>query len=139
MISTYIQELKTYHKYSNDCKILRGKLTKSYTVQDKMIITWLTLLLWVLMEDSVAKPFPQIAQWKGRFFSLSSCDSWFRKCCCKFDNWIKALPQSGTWHLYGRSPAKILILASTNFKRIWIWQVLLEFGTSHRKEFHKKC
>ena len=65
-----------------------------------------TLLLWVLIEDSVAKPLSQIAQWKGRFFSLSDWDTWLRKCCCKFDNWIKALPQSGTWHLYIRSPEK---------------------------------
>ena len=33
---------------------------------------------------------------KGWWSSLSNWDLWFRQCCCKFDNWIKALPQSGT-------------------------------------------
>ena len=63
-----------------------------------------TLLLWVRRDDSVANPFPHILQWNGLFFNLSSCDSWLRKCCCKLESWMKARPQSGTWHLYGRSP-----------------------------------
>ena len=66
-----------------------------------------TFPLCVRREDSVAKPFPHMLQWKGLFFNLSICDSWLRKCCCRFDNWMKARPQSITWHLYGRSPILI--------------------------------
>lgn len=58
-----------------------------------------TLDVWVRSELSVAKPFPQMLQWNGRFFMRSSCASWLRRCCCRFDSWMKARPQSGRWHL----------------------------------------
>lgn len=68
----------------------------------------LTFEVCVLRLDSVAKPLPHILQWNGRFLARSTWASWLRRCCCKFDNWMNALPQSGKWHLYGRSP-KLLI------------------------------
>ena len=69
-------------------------------------LAMLTLPVWVLRLLSVAKPFPQMLQWNGRFFNLSIWDSWFRRCCCRLDSWMKARPHSGMWHLYGRSPTK---------------------------------
>lgn len=70
------------------------------------IHTWLTFDVCVLRLDSVANPFPQIVQWKGRFLALSTWASWLRRCCCRLDSWMKALPQSGKWHLYGLSPTR---------------------------------
>lgn len=67
----------------------------------------LTLAVWVRRLLSVANPLPQILQWKGRFFARSTWASWFRKCCCRFDSCMNARPQSGRWHLYGRSPGNI--------------------------------
>lgn len=63
-----------------------------------------TLDVCVLRLDSVANPLPQMLQWKGRFLALSTWASWFLKCCWRLDNWMKALPHSGRWHLYGLSP-----------------------------------
>ncbi|KAJ8885417.1 hypothetical protein PR048_011614 [Dryococelus australis] len=53
-----------------------------------------TLEVWVLRLDSVAKPLPQMLQWKGRFLARSTCASWFLRCCCRLDSWMKALPHS---------------------------------------------
>lgn len=63
-----------------------------------------TLDVWVLRLDSVANPLPQMLQWKGLFLARSTCASWLRRCCCRLDSWMNARPQSGRWHLYGRSP-----------------------------------
>lgn len=71
----------------------------------KNIKKFLTLAVCVLKLDSVANPFPQMLQWNGRFLARSTWASWLRKCCCKLLNWMKARPQSGRWHLYGRSPS----------------------------------
>ena len=59
----------------------------------------LTFPVWVLRLLSVAKPLPQMLQWKGLFFNLSICDSWLRRCCCRLDSWMNARPHSGMWHL----------------------------------------
>lgn len=76
----------------------------------------------VLKLDSVAKPFPQMLQWKGRFLARSTCASWFRRCCCKLLNWMKARPQSDKWHLYGRSPG---IRRICKISEIWEFPVHL--------------
>lgn len=65
--------------------------------KNSMVI--LTLAVCVLRLLSVAKPLPQMLQWKGLFLARSTWASWLRRCCCKFDSWMKARPQSGRWHL----------------------------------------
>ena len=57
---------------------------------------------------------------KGWWSSLSNWDLWFRQCCCKFDNWIKALPQSGTRHFV--RALRLFIIQKTlglNMTSIW--------------------
>ena len=98
-----------YTEYKNICLKLTMStyniILKATCLDKKSKCTFThTFPLCVRSEDSVAKPFPQILQWKGLFFNLSICDSWLRRCCWRFDNWMKARPQSMTWHLYGRSP-----------------------------------
>ena len=84
----------------------------------------LTLPVWVLRLLSVANPFPQMLQWNGRFFNRSIWDSWFRRCCCRLDSWMKARPHSGMWHLYGRSPApQFFLFYSCKIK--WVWCVMM--------------
>lgn len=106
----------------------------SYIVSVRTLVEH-TLPLCVLREDSVANPFPQMLQWKGRFFSLSIWDSWFRRCCCRLDSWINARPQSGTWHLYGLSPEKrgkirFQELNNTKFSCLLSRMKLAHFGKS---------
>ena len=64
-----------------------------------------TFPVWVLRLLSVAKPLPQMLQWKGRFLRRSIWLSWLRRCCWRLDSWMNARPHSGMWHLYGLSPA----------------------------------
>lgn len=93
----------TFHSYgfywfANDHKLIR--------------LTWAavkmqtcTLVVWVRRLDSVAKPLPQMVQWKGRFLARSTWASWFLRCCCRLDNWMNARPHSARWQRYGLSPA----------------------------------
>lgn len=103
----------------------------------------LTFDVWVLKLDSVAKPFPQMLQWKGRFFALSTWASWLRKCCCKLLNWMKARPHSWRWHLYGRSPrsgANITTLQLASNLQIFIrsFAFLFVFENSN-KLWNRSC
>lgn len=100
-----------------------------------LVHTWLTFDVWVRRLDSVAKPLPQMLQWNGRFFARSTWASWFRRCCCKFDNWMNARPQSGRWHLYGRSPeTRTIFFLFTSFSQLFslfsffFFRVSLRFG-----------
>lgn len=82
-----------------------GAVLLSHNFNHYLKSNWMpTFDVCVLKLDSVAKPFPQMLQWKGRFLARSTCASWLRRCCCKLLNWMKARPQSDRWHLYGRSP-----------------------------------
>ena len=69
---------------------------------------------------------------KGRWSSLSNWDLWFRQCCCKFDNWIKALPQSGTRHFV--QTVKLGQSDCSLFKKLsgWIWQI---FDSSNLSQY----
>lgn len=84
----------------------------------------LTLAVCVRRLDSVAKPLPQMVQWNGRFLARSTWASWFRRCCCRLDNCMKARPHSAKWHLYGRSPAdemKNKKTLSKQYQRVYLY------------------
>lgn len=99
-------------------EIVRKKCEICWTSDFLFLVhTWLTFDVWVRRLDSVAKPLPHILQWNGRFFALSTCASWFLRCCWRFDSWMKARPHSGRWHLYGRSPGTIKINARLKKKK----------------------
>ena len=98
-------ERRILHLINKEEWIIRSFFYASKVANGKYKINLkVTLPVCVLRLDSVANPLPQILQWNGRFLSRSIWDSWFLRCCCRFDSWMKARPHSGMWHLYGRSP-----------------------------------
>lgn len=57
----------------------------------------LTFVVCVLRLDSVANPLPQMVQWNGLFLARSTWASWFLRCCCRLESWMKARPHSAKW------------------------------------------
>lgn len=80
------------------------------------------LFVCLMAKKNISDKFHILKAHCSLFLALRTLASWFLRCCWRFDSWMKALPQFGRWHRYGRSSVKDF---SNYFTNCVLWRELI--------------